>query len=73
MLRTDLREEIAKINVPVSIISAKNPHIPNLEESLNIQYRALKNKNFHFAENSAHFIMYDQTEWFNNKLKELLN
>ena len=72
LLKTDLRTDIANIKVPVSIITAKNPNMPGVEENINQQYKNISNKTLYFAENSLHFIMFDQPEWFNNTLKKII-
>jgi pimeloyl-ACP methyl ester carboxylesterase len=73
LLKTDMRDDLAKIQVPVSVIVAKNPYMEGIEETIQKQYAKLENKKLIYAENSAHFIMFDRQEWFNKTLMEILN
>lgn len=72
LLRLDLREEIGKIKIPVVILAATHPNKNMIEQTYNKQYVQLQNKTFHYADNAAHFIMFDQPEWYLNKVKENL-
>jgi pimeloyl-ACP methyl ester carboxylesterase len=72
MLNLDLREAIAKIKIPVIVLSAANPDKTTVEKTYNAQYEKLPSVVIYYAENSAHFVMYDQPNWFMEKLKENL-
>ncbi|KOY84691.1 alpha/beta hydrolase [bacterium 336/3] len=72
MLNLDLREDIAKISVPVTILAATSPDLATVQKTYNTQYEKLPSVKIHYAENAAHFVMYDQPEWFMKKLKEIL-
>lgn len=63
LLKLDLREDIAKINIPVVILAATHPDKNMIEKTYNSQYGKLSNKRILYADKSAHFIMYDQPEW----------
>ena len=69
MLNLDLRKEIAKINIPVTILAATNPDIETVKKTYKVQYEYLPNVVIHYAEKSAHFVMYDQPEWYLEKIK----
>ncbi len=72
MLNLDLRETIAKIKVPVIILGAANPDLATVEKTYKAQYAQLPGVVFYYAENSAHFIMFDQPQWLLEKLQENL-
>lgn len=72
MLNLDLREAIAKIKIPVIVLGAANPDKATVEKTYKAQYGKLPSVEIHYAENSAHFVMYDQPKWFLEKLKENL-
>lgn len=68
MLNLDLREAIAKIRIPVIVLGAANPDKATVEKIYKAQYENLPSVVIHYAENSAHFVMYDQPSWFMEKL-----
>jgi pimeloyl-ACP methyl ester carboxylesterase len=72
MLNTDLRQSIEKITIPVIVLAATNPNRIVVEQTYKSQYAKLPATIFHYAENSAHFVMYDQPMWLIKKIKENL-
>lgn len=72
MLNLDLRKEIAAIKIPVVVLAAANPDINTVQKNYQLQYASLPSVNIYYAERSAHFVMYDQPEWFINKIKEVI-
>lgn len=70
LLRLDLREDLARIKIPVIILAATHPDKVMIGKTYNEQYAKLGNKVFYYAENAAHFIMYDQPQWFLSKITE---
>ncbi len=73
-LKLDLREELKKITIPVSIIAASKPYGKEMAtKTYKNQYKNLKNYDFMVAENSAHFIMLDKPEWFLKKIQTILS
>lgn len=70
MLNLDLRPEISKIKKPVTILAATYPNLETVKKTYQIQYQNLSTVTILYAENAAHFVMYDQPEWF---MKQLLN
>lgn len=72
MLNLDLRAAIAKINIPVVVLGAANPDRATVEKTYRAQYEKLPTTIFQYAENSAHFVMYDQPQWLLQKLKEYI-
>ncbi|WP_264526328.1 alpha/beta fold hydrolase [Flavobacterium sp. N502536] len=69
MLNLDLRNEIAKIKIPVVILAATNPDLATVQNTYKAQYEKLPSVKIYYAANSAHFVMYDQPEWFMEKIK----
>ncbi|RAR48502.1 alpha/beta fold hydrolase [Flavobacterium lacus] len=73
MLNLDLREEISKIKIPVIILAATFPDRATVEKTYQAQFEKLPAVKINYAENAAHFVMYDQPEWFMKNLIENLN
>jgi len=73
MLNLDLREEIAKIKIPVVILAATFPDRATVEKTYTSQFEKLPSVEILYAENAAHFVMYDQPEWYLKNLKAKLN
>lgn len=72
-LKLDLRSELERIKAPVTVLAATQPHGKEQVSAVyNEQYQNLKNKKIIYAEDSAHFIMYDQPEWFARQLHAAL-
>lgn len=73
LLKLDLREDIVKITIPVTVLGATHPYgMEVAKKTYKEQYKNLESYNMEFAEGSAHFIMFDQPVWFLNQiLKEL--
>jgi pimeloyl-ACP methyl ester carboxylesterase len=69
MLNLDLRKEISKIKIPVVILAATNPDLNTVQNTYKAQYENLPSVKIYYAANSAHFVMYDQPEWFMDKVK----
>ena len=67
------REEIAKIKVPVVILAATFPDKATVEKTYQTQFEKLPSVKIFYAENAAHFVMYDQPEWFLKNLTENVN
>ncbi|MDO6471544.1 alpha/beta fold hydrolase [Maribacter sp. 1_MG-2023] len=74
LLKLDLREDLAKINSPVTILAATEPYgLEMAKSTYDLQYKALAEYTIEFANGSSHFIMYDQPQWFIENLKYALN
>jgi len=64
LLKLDLRKDISKIEIPVTILAATEPYgLETVKQTYAEQYKNLKNYNIKFAEGSAHFIMFDTPNW----------
>jgi pimeloyl-ACP methyl ester carboxylesterase len=73
MLNLDLRKEIAKIKIPVVILAATSLGIDVVKNTYATQYQNLSTVKILYAENAAHFVMYDQPDWFIENVKLALN
>lgn len=73
LLKTDLRQSIASIEVPVLILAAVPFNLEQTEKIITDQFNQLPNKKIAYIENSAHFIMYDQPEWLISQIESFLN
>jgi len=73
LLKLDLREDLSKINAPVTILAATEPYgLEMAKSTYDLQYKALAEYTIEFANGSSHFIMYDQPQWFIENLKNAL-
>ena len=74
LLKLDLRQKLSNIDIPVYILAATLPYGKEAAKiNYKNQYQNLNDYKLHFAENSKHFIMYDQPEWLNAQIKIALN
>lgn len=80
MLGKDLRTEIAKIKVPVLVMGAfqEQAQFPQYtyeiaEASYKRQYEECKNAQLYIANGAKHFIMYDEPEWFFEKIDNFIH
>lgn len=73
LLKLDLRQDIARIDIPVTILAATHPYgLEMAKSTYEAQYQALDNYAIAFAEGAAHFIMYDNPTWFLDHIKKNL-
>jgi len=73
LLKLDLREDLSKINAPVTILAATEPYgLEMAKSTYDLQYKALAEYTIEYANGSSHFIMYDQPQWFIENLKNAL-
>jgi pimeloyl-ACP methyl ester carboxylesterase len=74
LLKLDLRADLARITAPVTIIAATQPYgKETVVENITEQFENLPDYTLILAEEAAHFIMFDQPEWFNRELINILN
>ena len=64
LLKLDLREAIAQISIPVTILAATHPNKEMIKAQYEKQFVKMPHRKILYAEDAAHFIMYDQPEWF---------
>lgn len=73
-LKLDMREDLKKITAPVTILAADQPYGKAMvEQTYQGQYTNLANYDLIIAENSAHFVMLDQPQWFAAQLEKILS
>lgn len=73
LLKLDLRKELVKITIPVTILAATQPYGKEAAEyNYREQYRNLADYALHFADGAGHFIMFDAPEWFEDQIKSEL-
>ena len=72
-LKLDLREDLKNITALVTIIAADQPYGKKMAtQTYQNQYANLATYDLRVAENSAHFVMFDQPEWFMEQLQQIL-
>lgn len=79
MIGSDIRENLREIKLPITVFAAfeENPNYPMftkdaLEQTFRAQYQKAPYLTMIIAENSKHFIMLDQEEWFHHQLQSVL-
>ncbi|WGK65777.1 alpha/beta fold hydrolase [Croceiramulus getboli] len=71
LLKMDMREGLPKIKNKVTLLAATVPYgRAAAEQTYKTQYEGLKDYELHFAEGSAHFIMFDKPEWFKDQITQ---
>ena len=68
LLKLDLRPALTRITAPVLILGAPFPDKQIVLSNFEKQYANLSNKSIAIADASRHFIMFDQPEWFYEKV-----
>ncbi len=72
LLKLDLRPILTDIEVETLILGATFPTREMTQQTFENQYAKLKNKTIHLANNSKHFIMFDQPEWLYSQINNYL-
>jgi pimeloyl-ACP methyl ester carboxylesterase len=72
LLKIDLREALTKVKANTLILGAPFPDATVVTANFEKQYANLKTKTIVVAENSRHFIMFDQPDWFYSKVNNFL-
>ncbi|REE08439.1 pimeloyl-ACP methyl ester carboxylesterase [Winogradskyella pacifica] len=74
LLKLDLRTDISKITTPLVVLAAVMPYgLETVKKTYQEQYKNHGHYKIKFAEESAHFIMYDQPQWLLEAIKMELN
>lgn len=68
LLKLDLRDVLHKVTAEALILGAPFPDKEIVAANYKKQYANLANKTIEIAANCKHFIMFDQAEWFYNKV-----
>lgn len=69
---TDLRKDIANIKSPVLVLGSTYFTKEKSVELITPQFKNLPQAIIHIADNSKHFIMYDQPQWLYNEIDSFL-
>ncbi|MFD0860970.1 alpha/beta fold hydrolase [Sungkyunkwania multivorans] len=72
LLKLDLRNAIAKIQIPVIVLAATYPNKEMVKSNYEKQFAKLPSAKIFYADDSAHFIMFDQPSWFLEQLNQSL-
>jgi pimeloyl-ACP methyl ester carboxylesterase len=72
LLKLDLREKLSSLNAKTLILGASFPDKKVVAENYEKQYANLKTKQIEIANDSKHFIMFDQPAWFYDKVNAFL-
>ncbi len=73
LLKMDIRPSLSRIKVPALILAASFPNKEMVEKTMNSQFESLPNKTIEIVPESRHFIFFDQSEWFYNRINNCLN
>jgi pimeloyl-ACP methyl ester carboxylesterase len=73
LLKLDLRESLQEISIPTLILGAPFPDKNVVLDNYKKQYANLTTKNIIIAENSKHFIMFDQPAWLYEHINKYLS
>ena len=72
-LKLDLRNNLKDITIPVTIIAAEKPFGKEMvTQTYKNQYANLAKYELIIANDSAHFVMFDQPEWFMEQIQQIL-
>lgn len=72
-LKLDVRENLKNITIPTTIIAAEKPFGKEMvTQTYKAQYDNLAKYDLIIADNSAHFIMFDKSEWFIEQIQQIL-
>ena len=73
LLKLDLRGILSRITAKSLILGAPFPDKNTVTANFEKQYANLTNKTIEIAPDSKHFIMFDQPEWFYEKVNTFLS
>ena len=73
-LKLDVRNNLKNITIPVTILTADKPFGKEMvTQTYKNQYANLSDYNLIVADNAAHFIMFDQPNWFLEQIQHILS
>lgn len=72
MLNLDLRKEMGKIKIPVTVLAATYPNKAIVKKTYTAQFKGLPSVDIRYADNTTHYVMFDRPNWFIKNLKESL-
>lgn len=70
-MNIDLRKTLTNIQCPALILL--EPGFASVKTSIQDQYKELHNATMAYATKGLHFIMYDDTNWYNQQLQQFIN
>src|SRR5690606_12939751 len=73
LLKLDLRDKLSDIHINALILGASFPDKEVIRANYEKQYTNLKSKKIEVADNSKHFIMFDEPVWFYDQLNGYLS
>lgn len=72
-LKLDLREDLKRISIPVTILAADKPFGKEMvTQTYRSQFANLSQYDLIIADNSAHFVMFDKPKWFFEQIQKHL-
>lgn len=71
-MKIDLRQEMAYIDCPVLLLSAKGFGEKETKQVWRRQYKLLKDKRLEYNPNANHYIMYDDFDWMMKHIRDFL-
>lgn len=72
LLKLDLRPQLEKIETETLVLGATFPSKEMAKQTYDKQYINLKNKTIELADDSKHFIMFDQPDWLYSQVNSYL-
>ncbi|WP_425390447.1 alpha/beta fold hydrolase [Ekhidna sp.] len=72
LLKLDIRESLPNVKAKTLIIGAPFPDAETVRTTFENQFKDVQNKQVVIAEDSRHFIMFDQEDWFYEKVNSFL-
>jgi pimeloyl-ACP methyl ester carboxylesterase len=72
LLKLDLRDALKNISINTLILGASFPDKNMISSTYEKQYANLRSKEIIIADNSKHFIMFDQPEWLQKNINTYL-
>jgi pimeloyl-ACP methyl ester carboxylesterase len=69
-MNTDLRDKIATIKCPTLVLLESS--FTTLKPAIEAQYKNLNGAQLEYADKGKHFIMYDDTDWYNQQLADFI-
>ncbi len=72
LLKLDLRDALKNVKAKTLILAASFPDPKSVQATLDKQYANLQQKTIVIAENSRHFLMFDQPQWFYDQVNSFL-
>jgi len=70
LMNTDIRNKITAIKCPTLVLL--EPNFKGIHANIEEQYKNLKGAQLHYADKALHFIMYDESAWYLEQLKNFI-